>query len=159
MDYTFTKLSEVESLPEVPEVATVIAEVDGEIKRIPSNGLGGAGIKTAVIKHVSYDDAINAVIYGGATESSIATVSDNDSGFSCINMTFEEVYEIMSLGEPLDIILMLADGGPTIVHAIGNFAGVQTFDMPAIVIFEPINDLYLFWCAEGVLSEPPMLPK
>lgn len=38
---SFVKLAEVETLEEVPEGATVFAEVDGTVKRIPGSGLGG----------------------------------------------------------------------------------------------------------------------
>ena len=43
MSYEFTKLAEVEALTEVPENATVLAEVDGAVKRVPGSGLGGGG--------------------------------------------------------------------------------------------------------------------
>lgn len=42
MSYDIKKLSEVEALPEVPEGANMIAEVGGQIKRVPGSGLGGA---------------------------------------------------------------------------------------------------------------------
>lgn len=41
MAYEFMKLAEVEALEEVPENATVFAEVGGAVKRIPGSGLGG----------------------------------------------------------------------------------------------------------------------
>lgn len=44
MSYEFKKLSEVEALTEVPEGATVLAEVGGAIKRIPGKGLGGGKV-------------------------------------------------------------------------------------------------------------------
>lgn len=44
MSYEFKKLSEVEALAEVPEGATVLAEVGGAIKRIPGSGLGGGKV-------------------------------------------------------------------------------------------------------------------
>lgn len=47
MAYDFKKLAEVETLTEVPEGATVLAEVGGQVKRIPGEGLGGGGF-TAV---------------------------------------------------------------------------------------------------------------
>lgn len=45
MDYDIKKLSEVEALPEVPEGANMIAEVGGQIKRVPAvaGGSGGSG--------------------------------------------------------------------------------------------------------------------
>ena len=56
MAYTTKKLSEVESLAEVPENATVLAEVDGVIKRIPGDELGGKTIFINVTK-TGYDGA------------------------------------------------------------------------------------------------------
>lgn len=41
MAYEFKKLSDVEVLDEVPENANALVEVDGAIKRVPGNGLGG----------------------------------------------------------------------------------------------------------------------
>ena len=42
MAYEFKKLSELEALDAVPEGASVLAEVGGEIKRVPGEGLGGS---------------------------------------------------------------------------------------------------------------------
>lgn len=59
MSYEFKKLSEVEALTEVPDGAKVIAEVNGQIRRVPGSGLGGSGgIKTAIIKFSDYDQAL-----------------------------------------------------------------------------------------------------
>lgn len=41
--YEFTKLGEVEKLEEVPEGANAFIEVDGAVKRVPGDGLGGSG--------------------------------------------------------------------------------------------------------------------
>lgn len=43
MSYEFKRLSEVEALTEVPDGAKVIAEVNGQIRRVPGSGLGGSG--------------------------------------------------------------------------------------------------------------------
>lgn len=43
MAYEFKKLSEVEKLDSVPDGASVLAEVDGVIRRVPGSGLGGGG--------------------------------------------------------------------------------------------------------------------
>ena len=55
MAYEFKKLSEVESLSEAPEGASLIAEIGGEIKRIPSNGLGSGGSTTPIVFKLSND--------------------------------------------------------------------------------------------------------
>lgn len=55
MSYNFTKLTEVETLTKVPSNATVIAEVDGSLKRLPGSGLGGG--KTLILKsNLNADD-------------------------------------------------------------------------------------------------------
>lgn len=53
MAYEFKKLSEVESLSEAPEGANLLAEIDGEVKRIPSDGLKSGGSATPVVFKVS----------------------------------------------------------------------------------------------------------
>lgn len=67
MSYNFTKLTEVEALSEIPNNATVIAEVNGALKRLPSDGLGGGN--------------------------SLLIIRDNEDNISA-NMTFEEAYAL-----------------------------------------------------------------
>lgn len=67
MSYNFTKLTEVEALSEIPNNATVIAEVNGALKRLPSDGLGGGN--------------------------SLLIIGDNENNISA-NMTFEEAYAL-----------------------------------------------------------------
>lgn len=43
-EYTFKKLGDVEALSEVPEGANAFIEVNGEVKRVPGDGLGGGAI-------------------------------------------------------------------------------------------------------------------
>lgn len=69
MSYNFTKLTEVEALSEIPNNATVIAEVNGALKRLPSDGLGGGNSLLIIAE----DENIN----------NIST-----------NMTFEEAYAL-----------------------------------------------------------------
>lgn len=54
MSYEFKKLSEVEALTEVPEGAKVIAEVNGEIRRVPAATEGG-GTGSEIPKPLTYD--------------------------------------------------------------------------------------------------------
>ena len=56
MSHSFQKITEVESLPEVPENATVLCEVDGTVKRVPGDSLGGApGVTTL---HIFMDEDV-----------------------------------------------------------------------------------------------------
>lgn len=156
MSYEFKKLSEVESLSEVPETATVLAEVDGTIKRIPSNGLGGA-FKTAIIKKYDYDDAVAALASGGGggDEKSIKMSGSSSPEYDCTNMAFEEAYEILAACEPLDVIVMDVTDIPAtfIIRAVVYFCGTMTYGFPVIVI--EVDGMPLFWTADGIYTNDP----
>lgn len=155
MNYEFKKLADVESLNEVPEVATVFAEVNGEVKRIPSSGLGGV-VKTAIIKSSDYDDAIASMMNPGSSGPLEAT--EPEVTFFCLNMTFEEAYETMAAGEPLDAKAMVVFNGPMVIPAQAIiFVGIAAFGVPAIVFYALIDGMSfnLFWTADGISTEPP----
>lgn len=162
MSYEFKKLADVEALPEVPEVATVFAEVNGEVKRIPSSGLGGI-IKTAIIKDSRYDDAISMMVNGGGGGPvSAPMVAEADLrpafDFSCLNMTFEEAYETMAAGEPLDAKAMIVAEGPMVISAQAvAFGGVAMTGFPMIGLIGNVHEttITLFWTADGISTEPP----
>jgi hypothetical protein len=95
MSYNFKNLADVELLSEVPEGCTAFAEVNGVVKRVPSKGLGGeSGIKTVIIKDNYYDD----ILSGNDIAPDALSSSSNDFTTS---MTFDEVMEILTSGEPL----------------------------------------------------------
>lgn len=149
MAYEFKRLSDVEALTEVPENATVLAEVEGSIKRVPSNGLGGSGgIKTAIIKDSEYNNALAGVM----SAASVATT------YECINMTFEEAYETMASGEPLVVYLMLAGDYIINIQASVYFVGIAAFGVPCIVV-GTTDIITLFWTADGISIEEPSMPK
>lgn len=116
MSYEFKKLSEVEAMTEVPEGANMIAEVNGEIKRVPAatsegGGSGGSGVKTAIIKASNYDAFLD-YMSGKTTE----LPNMKNVTFSCTNMTFQEVYSAIMSGEHIDIICMFfsVDSNPVL---------------------------------------------
>ena len=84
MSYTFKKITDTEILEKAPDGATVVCEVDGEIKRVPAIGMEG-GIKVANIR---------------------AVPDENGSGtFSCDNMTYEEAVDYLTNGVPFLIFI------------------------------------------------------
>lgn len=130
MAYEFQKLSEVEALVEVPEGANALIEVNGDIKRVPGSGLGGAtGIKTAIIKDSEYDNMIAGML-NPATPSEAVAIAIT---YECLNMTFEEAYETMANGEPLQAVLMLSGEGTMNIPTTTSFAGM-IFGVPCIAI-------------------------
>jgi hypothetical protein len=150
MSHEFTKLSEVELLNEVPEGATAIAEVNGEIKRVPSTGLGGGGVKTAVIKSDDYDNAISGLSTAIAGGPALST------NCSCINMTFDEAYQTLLNGEPLAVFYMGVMNGSSPINCYGmvSFAGTAINGIPCIVLAIPMsgstNTVTLYWRADGI---------
>lgn len=79
MAYEFQKLSEVEVLTEVPDGASVLAEVNGDIKRVPKSEVGGTGGYVVVLtednfEYINYQnqcadnyDALYDVLMAGGT--------------------------------------------------------------------------------------------
>lgn len=158
MDYNFKKLSEVDALTEVPEGANALIEINGEIKRVPGSGLGGAtGIKTAIIKDSEYDNMISNLISGGAAPAIAAPAIT----YECINMTFEEAYETMKNGEPLSVFGMFNAEGTTNMYGISAFAGT-TLGVPCIVIAFGVGSsiiAQLFWTVDGLSTEEPLVER
>lgn len=110
MSYEFKRLSEVEAMTEVPEGAKVLAEANGQIVRVPGSGLGGSGgIKTAIIKSSNYDDALDFISGKASTPPDLENVT-----FSCVNMTFQQVYSAILAGEQVNIVGMFVPEGVTI---------------------------------------------
>lgn len=151
MAYEFQKLSEVEALAEVPEGANALIEVNGDIKRVPGSGLGGAaGIKTAIIKDSEYDNMIAGMLNPSVPAEAVAS----SITYECLNMTFEEAYEIMSNSEPLQAVLMLAGQGTVNIYAFVAFLGVA-MGTPCIVITQEAVNVTLFWTPDGISTEQP----
>lgn len=154
MAYEFKSLADVEILTEVPEGASVFAEVGGAIKRVPGEGLGGAGIKTAIIKDSEYDNTLA----GLATAISAAPAVT----YSCINMTFEEAYQIMASGEPLACLLMTSLEGAMNLPGMSGYAGAAVFGVPCIMLGFAIGSYtaaQLYWTADGISTEEPSSGK
>lgn len=148
MAYEFKSLADVEILAEVPEGASVLAEVNGAIKRVPGEGLGGAaGIKTIIIKDSQYDNVINGILNpraGLALE------------YSCINMTFEEAYQALMNGEPLACLFMTSmPEVPAGAHISGDvlFGDINGYFAIMPEYYTPAGELVgLYWTAEYGLS-------
>lgn len=155
MAYEFQKLSEVEALTEVPEGANALIEVNGDIKRVPGSGLGGAtGIKTAIIKDSNYDNAVAGMLNPATPSEAVGLPTT----YECLNMTFEEAYETMANGEPLQAVLMLAGDGVMNIYAFVAFLGVAT-GTSCIVIAQEAFNVTLFWTPDGISTDPPAPPK
>ena len=142
-------------MEEVTGNTYALVEENGTLKRVSGSSLGGSGIKTAIIKSSTYDNAIS-----GLPE------TNNEAGtYSCINMTFEEAHQTMSNGEPLQAIIMTdVDGLPSCVQGVAVIFDDAAFGVPVptIIIFFSTpnkNSLSFFWTADGIYTTPPTGPE
>lgn len=148
----FVKLSEVAVLEEVTDNATVLVEENGEIYRAPKTSVGGdgtGGIKTAIIRSSDYPYALES-----AKSPKMAGPS-----YKCINMTFEEAYEIMSNGEPLMVAGMLVDNYPICSYGEVIFWGERNGQPSICFMFNIVangnNVIRLVWNATGLEKNLP----
>lgn len=157
MAYEFMSLAEVEALPEVPENATVLAEVGGSIKRIPGKGLGGG--KSLVIVESSFTDFYadtpspkKAPTY---TYTANMEFADALAAFRACELTNAVLY---AFGDgPMFINCVVADVGAEMsVSPTGTSEPVQTIDCLGILA-EFAGDVYtvLDWTADGISNRMP----
>ena len=145
MAYEFMSLAEVEALPEVPENATVLAEVGGSIKRIPGNGLGGG--KSLIITYnppaVSPD-----------------AIDDNGIYFSA-NMTFEEAFELFNNHELAGACMyIIVKREPTLLKNTYLLNISEGVGMSCLSIIDSLDDSgddsgTLFWLSSGFTTIHP----
>lgn len=148
MNYEFKKLGEVEALSEVPENATVLAEVDGSIKRVPSNGLGGGSGNTLVITSSDFVDAVSGISTFIAVPTTTYTA----------NMTFDEAFAAFYEGKIDNIIIYDIDpehGAPGRFVAIGLIDASSQFSVSCLGIITGTGQL-LFWTEDGISIDPPL---
>ena len=151
MSYEFKKLSEVAALTEVPEGAKVLAEANGQIVRVPGSGLGGSGggIKTAIIKSSNYDAALDFVSGKTSTPPSLENVT-----FSCVNMTFQQVYSAILAGEQVNIVGMFVAEGVTIQNV--SFIVMQNGIAMDLLLSEfgtTVHYKSLIWTESGIAEK------
>lgn len=157
----YKKLTDVEVMEEVSESTMALVEDNGKLKKVPCGaGFGsGGGVATAIIKDVmNYDNAIAGV--------SAAVSAEPANDYQCINMTFEDAWQLMISGEPLDVLIMGFYGECSIVHPI--YIHISTFNTPCIHmctgvpngvssgnIMETMTLMDLYWTADGITDWNP----
>ena len=146
MAYEFMSLAEVEALSEVPENATVLAEVDGSIKRIPGKGLGGSG-NNLVIVESSFTDYYNP--------SEVSPVSESPYTYTA-NMEFADALAAFRACELTNTVMYVGFGnGAACINCY-----VEDKD-DCLVISAFVGDtLYttVYWNANGISTENPNVP-
>ena len=166
MAYEFKRLADVEALGEVPENATVLAEVNGSIKRIPGKGLGGG------------NSVILTQIGGSSGDSAPMIAVANYKTFEA-NMDFADAVEAFRAGEIGGAMVYYAEvgGGGEVTamstrmqtfvaagpsyssYAMADLAIIQDaspyFGVDCLVITTMYNYDSIFWTANGISTEEP----
>lgn len=147
-------LREAELVETPAEGATLFClNPDGTVNRVSAANVGGSGgIKTAIIKDSGYDNAIAGVQIQSAGS------SRPEYTYECINMTFEEAYQLMASGEPLQVLGMVTTDGGTCAFGEPTFAGTALGVECIMIIFwvNLTNDaLTLYWTADGLSTSSP----
>lgn len=145
----FKKLSEVDLVEEVSDTANVLIEEDGIIKRAPKTKVGGAGsdsvIKTAIITSSAYDSHI----------SNVTPYVGDPTTYSCKNMTFEEAYEALTTGVPINAKLFDYYSGEGIglidLILLADIVG----NVQIIVLQYLALKLTLYWTSSGISTTNP----
>ena len=158
MAYEFMSLAEVEALSEVPENATVLAEVGGSIKRIPGEGLGGG--KSLVIVESSFTD-----FYANTPSPKVSGPSYTYTA----NMEFADAFAAFRACELTNVVLYTFTFGPMFLNCIVVDLGATMSEPAATATSEPVQTIdclgimtefagdriTLYWTADGISNNKP----
>ena len=145
----FKKLSEVDLVEEVSNTANVLIEENGQIKRASKTKVGGAGsdsvIKTAIITSSAYDSHV----------SNVAPNVGDPNTYSCKNMTFEEAYEALTTGVPINVKLFdyYSSEGIGLIDLIPLVA--ISGNVQIIALQNQAPKLTLYWTSSGISTTAP----
>lgn len=134
MNYDIKKLSEVEALTEVPEGANMIAEVGGQIKRVPA--VTGEGSSS-----------------GGSQKTIVQIMPDN----SC-SMSFSDVRDLVKTGQASFELIMYGTAGAPIqaswtLDATINGVNQSVIEAHIIVVTETaLEAALLIWGEKSGIS-------
>jgi hypothetical protein len=150
----YKKLTDVEVMEEVSENTMALVEDNGKLKKVPCGKGFGGGVTTAIFKANYYEEIIGDMLNGGGgSEVSMASAAPEVSEYTCLNMTFQEAYDLMRSGEPLMGLMMDFYNGAACMPMAMVFVGIEAFTEPCIVI-DGYGSSY-FWTSTGIWTSPP----
>ena len=161
MAYEFKRLADVEALREVPENATVLAEVNGSIKRVPGNGLGGSGNGIVIVM-----EDPNASPRSSGNVTPVYTFTANmDFADAIAAFRNHEITSVVVYG--LNSVMNPSAPNAAAAAAAGAVEGYQVMDIAAmadmtsmagidcLVVNTLMSQMRLYWTANGISTEAP----
>lgn len=157
MAYEFKRLADVEALREVPENATVLAEVNGSIKRVPGNGLGGSGNGIVIVMedpNASPKTFVNVTpVY---TFTANIDFADAMASFRNHEITSVVVYglnSVMNPSAPNAAAGAVKDYQVMDIAAMADMTSMAGIDCLVVTIL--MSQMELYWTANGISTEAP----
>lgn len=152
MAYEFKRLADVELLDRVPEGCSVLAEVDGVERRLPSEGL---------------ESSSNALILVGTMASSggeemslmnISTLGSSASRFESIvaNMTFQDALAAFDAGEIFMAAFYIIQDGITGMTSSSIIDGRSIYGIECLIIYAPAGSTSFYWTVDGISTDEPV---
>lgn len=135
MAYEFTKLADVPALEEVPEGANAFIEVDGEVRRVPGDGLGGGGGESVATLDFSSGEISSDGQYIGI----------------CSGMTFEQAYERMMNGESI-VINVLTGNQSSGYRSLSSASSITISSGSERIQIKSPKTNTIWWTASGISS-------
>ena len=170
MELQFRSLSDVEIVEEINDNGHVLIEEDGKIKKVPKKEVGG--VPTAILQNPEYPSLVHDIITGGGEEYSLkkpsgeneeTEVSEQSNDVKvmegvdnypvCINMTFEEVYEIITSYQPINIIIQDIDSDWGVPYMTNCTVMVRGENLLGVVYLPPSygDNCELYWSPDGLV--------
>lgn len=156
MAFEFKRLADVEALSEVPENATVLAEVNGAIKRVPGNGLGGSGNGIVLVM----DDAGAQTLAAQPTVYTFTANMDFADAMEAFNnreITSVAVYGLASVMGLNTLESVAADYYIMDIAYIAD--GTPMVGTDCLGIFTMNGQMPIFWTANGISTKAPSSDK
>lgn len=159
MAYEFKRLADVEALSEVPENATVLAEVNGSIKRVPGNGLGGSGNGIVIVMD-DPNTSPTTFVSGPSTPVYTFTANidfaDAMASFRNHEITSVVVYglnSVMSPSSPTSTAGTVEDFWIMDIAMMVDVTSMAGID--CLMVNTLISQMELYWTANGISTETP----
>lgn len=149
MAYEFKKLSDVARLDSVPEGAAVLAEVDGAIRRVPGDGLGGGGGSAGYQRlGGGWFDGVSLEWDGSLEGKEVVTQAADGVTMSFVKLSDEPIPLTLPTSATMTMVTTPAEGAstssdttmdiPTSGHFVQEGAAVALSDF-ALVVYEGIT--------------------
>lgn len=152
MAYEFKRLADVEALSEVPENATVLAEVNGSIKRVPGNGLGGSGKGLILVQDVA--DVAPMAAAASYTYTTNMTLEKAMELFAAYELSSVVVYVPMDTGSPSATDSTSSSSSMMLDYA---FVADQSsyYGQNCLVFMTLQSSTTIYWTANGASTDAP----